>query len=371
MNGRPVTRLGGFIRDFVYDWKRHHIPPKQIAEANPLQFMLLDAAEQALREAGYHEREFDRAHTTTVVGTIFGGDFGNQLQLGLRLPELRKTLQEILIGFRMPAAQIDRAVAEFETLLLRLNPALVDETGSFTSSTLASRIAKTFNLMGGAMAVDAGETSSLAALSIACNLLQSHACSLAICAAAQRSMDRTIYECLALDRRLTGTTGLQPAGQNSDGFIPGEGVAVVLLKRLVEARADGDRILATIHGVQAASDPADLSRAVACAADRAWSAAGRERQEVSFTAAGCGVSRLDQAEQCGLSQAGVGSPIAPLPTNCLVKQIGYTRGAHGLVSLVKATLDFEQQASLWHAHHGNGHSRRNPLAAISNYATTG
>ncbi len=37
--------------DFVYDWRKHKVPPKQVAHANPLQFMLLEAAEQALNEA--------------------------------------------------------------------------------------------------------------------------------------------------------------------------------------------------------------------------------------------------------------------------------------------------------------------------------
>ena len=45
---RTPATLGGFITDFAYDWRRHKVPPKQVAEADPLQFMLLDAAEQAL-----------------------------------------------------------------------------------------------------------------------------------------------------------------------------------------------------------------------------------------------------------------------------------------------------------------------------------
>ena len=43
------TTLGGFITDFEYDWKRHRIPPKQIARADPLQFMILDAVDAAFR----------------------------------------------------------------------------------------------------------------------------------------------------------------------------------------------------------------------------------------------------------------------------------------------------------------------------------
>jgi Beta-ketoacyl synthase, N-terminal domain len=43
-----VPLQAGSIRGFEYDWRKHKVPPKQIAQANPLQFLLLDAAEQAL-----------------------------------------------------------------------------------------------------------------------------------------------------------------------------------------------------------------------------------------------------------------------------------------------------------------------------------
>ncbi len=81
--------MGGFVRGFEYDWRKHKVPPKQIAQANPLQFNLLEAGEQALREGKCYEREFDRTNTAVVVGSIFGGDFGNALFAGLRLPELK------------------------------------------------------------------------------------------------------------------------------------------------------------------------------------------------------------------------------------------------------------------------------------------
>ncbi len=46
---------GGFIEGYEYDWRKYKIPPKQVSQANPLQFMLLDASRQALEEAGYHQ----------------------------------------------------------------------------------------------------------------------------------------------------------------------------------------------------------------------------------------------------------------------------------------------------------------------------
>ncbi len=112
----PTTR-GGFIRDYVYDWQAHNIPPKQIANANPLQFMLLDAADQALSEAGYDQRPFDRRRTAVIVGTVFGGDFGSQLEVGLSCPELERSLATVLNALGISAVQSERITAELRDLV--------------------------------------------------------------------------------------------------------------------------------------------------------------------------------------------------------------------------------------------------------------
>ena len=93
---RTPTTLGGYITDFAYDWRRHKVPPKQVEEADPLQFMLLDAAEQALIDSGYDKKPFDRERVGVLVGTEFGSDFSTQLELGLKLPYLEKLFRELL-----------------------------------------------------------------------------------------------------------------------------------------------------------------------------------------------------------------------------------------------------------------------------------
>jgi len=112
-----TSDVGGFVRDFVYDWRRHKVPPKQIAAANPLQFMLLEAADAAIKDAGGPER-LDRMRTAVVVGTLFGGDFANQLQMGLRLPETRTYLEAALRRRGVATADIERIVEAYEKRLL-------------------------------------------------------------------------------------------------------------------------------------------------------------------------------------------------------------------------------------------------------------
>ncbi|NOX55089.1 MAG: polyketide synthase, partial [Planctomycetes bacterium] len=246
---RARTKLGGFITEYVYDWKKHKVPPKQVANANPLQFMLLDAADAALRDAGYDQRPFDRERTAVVVGTTFGGDFACHMQMGLRLPETVRLIRESLQNQGVEPDRIDRVAAEFEKELLKRMPALADETGSFTASTLASRLSKTFDLMGGAFTVDAADTSSMAALVAAMNLLRTGKCDTVLCASGQRSMDVTVYESFGLRGLLPDGPPRSAFDRQGHGAVPGEGVGVLVLKRLADAVREGDKIGAIIRGV--------------------------------------------------------------------------------------------------------------------------
>jgi acyl transferase domain-containing protein/acyl carrier protein len=240
----PACR-GGFITDFEYDWRRHRVPPKQVETADPLQFMLLDAADQALDDSGYCQgKTFDRRRTAVVVGTMFNGDFGRQLTVALHYPEFERELERELAARGARPEQTRKILQSARKKFHERWPMLSDDTGSYTASTLASRIARTLDLMGGAFAVDAGDGSSGAALEAAADMLRSRACDLALCAAGQRSMDITLYEELGL-RGLLG----------EDGLLPGEGAGVVVLKRLEDARRDGDRIRAIIGDIRPDSNP--------------------------------------------------------------------------------------------------------------------
>ncbi len=172
-NPRIEGMVGGFMHGFTYDWRKHKVPPKQVAEADPLQFMLLEAAEQALNDAGYDHKPLAKERCGVVVGTEVGGEFCDELEMGLRLPEMQQVIVELLRQRGVPADKIAKIKADFAATLLRKWPSLVDETGSFTSSTLASRVTKTLDLAGGAVAVDAGSISALSALAICYDMLLS------------------------------------------------------------------------------------------------------------------------------------------------------------------------------------------------------
>ncbi len=361
---RVPTRLGGFVTEYRYDWKRHKVPPRQIETADPLQFMVLDAVEQALADAGYGDRPFDRRRTAVVVGTIFGGDFVSQLSPVLHLPELERDLREVLKRHGADVAQTETVPVELSAALSRRRPMLRDETGSYSASTLASRVARTLDLMGGALAVDSGEASSMTALTAGIDMLRSGACDLVLCAGAQRAMDTSVYVWASMRGLLAPDAPLPAFGREAAGLVPGEGVAVVVLKRLTDARRDGDPIRAILRGVGVRTECGAPGAALRGAIEQALSDAGASAGEIAAVeAVGSGVRELDRAEAEALVETyGSESRVTPLLVASLATQIGHTFGASGMASLLKMVL------ALRHRQLPSGPMPETPLAVLAGKA---
>jgi len=293
---RTPHAQGGFIRDYLFDSQRYRIPPKQVQQANPLQMQLLDAVTQAIEEMDRGNWNVDRRKTGVVIGTIFSGDFGNQLQLGLRLPEIEQALQRELQRRGMTDVRILELLQQYRQFILKARPALLDETGSFTASTLASRIAKTFDLMGGACALDVDDASGSAALNMAVDQLRAGTWDMAVCGAADRAMDLNKFEQLDLTGKLLRSGRAEELPADCSRILPGEGVVVLLLERLSTAQQAGHPVFGIIEEIKTQWTPGQADPGTIMVSDR----------------------------------------------DCeLVRQIGYLTGAHSLVQLVKQTIQWE------------------------------
>jgi len=293
------TNSGGFIRNYNFDVQQFRIPPKQMQQSNPIQLMLLDAVTQAIGEADGGQWNFDRQRAGVVVGTIFGGDFGTQLQLGLRLPEISRELRAEMTAHGVPAARQAAILKEYRQRVLKARPALLDETGSFTASTLASRMAKTFDLMGGACAIDVDNASGVAALQMCADQLRLGKWDVALCGAAERCMDLTRFEQLSFTDELVQSGRAEDIPEDLRQVLPGEGVVVLILKRLSDALAQG----APLYGI---------------------------------------IEDITQANASPL-------PPGPRPRQDdagLVRQIGYLNGAQSLVRIVKQTVLWDSESKV-------------------------
>ncbi len=339
-NWRNPLKLASLITDFEYDWKKHKVPPKQVTNADPTQFMLLDAADQAFKHAGYDLKEMDRKRIGVIVGSIFGSEFADKLQMGLRLPEFRVQLFELLRQRGLSDEQIESLAKQYQDVLLKRMPALVDETGSFTASTLASRITKTFDLMGGAVAVDGGDASSFSALASCIDLLRVGDSDMMVCACGQREMTCAAYTTLdKKGERANHKPGL-PFDKNSEGAVPGEGVGVLLLKRLPDAQRDGDTIHGIIRGVGVSYNPS-LKSAVSQAINRGVEAAQINKDQVTIVEAlASGIGRKDQPEAEAIADAyQTGTRNQPVYIGAATAQFGHCGGASGVTSIFKSMAE--------------------------------
>lgn len=339
---RSPARRGGFVTDFEYDWRRHKVPPKQVAHADPLQLMILDATDAALADAGYDRKPYDRARVGVVVGTVFGSDFCEQLQMGFRLPDFCAELARVLRSRGIGDGDVAAIGEAYCETLLEHMPALLDETGGFTPSALASRITKTYDLMGGAATIDAGQASSLAAIYSAVDALLDGSCDMVVCAAGHRAMGLSIYEAMSLRGDLAGDDPRAPFDARAQGCLPGEGVGVVVLKRLADAQRDGDRIRAVIRGIGAGFAPS-RGDAVRQSIERAYQAAGETPERlVLLETSGTGRPELDDQEVAA-SAEGLSARVDrdPVLLGSVVAQIGHTQGASGMASLVVGMRSLE------------------------------
>lgn len=316
---------GHFLRGWQFDWRRHKIPPKQVEGSDPLQFMLLEAAAQALHHAGWPQEAPPLALRTAVyVGSVFGGDFTSRLNIGMRLPELEEDLRALLLAQgQTPAAVSDLVAAGRRTALQRFP--IDDQAGSFSSSTLASRIAKHFDLSGPCCALDAEEASGLVALASAMAALRANTCDVVLCCAGQRLMHHTRF---AHYERLG-----KLAQPDRGGFLLAEGAVALTLRRLSDAEREGQPILAVLHEAIGASSPDGPWPALREAVRRASERTPLRPRLVECFAQGVPGDEAAEREslRAGYSQQPGGA--APQLTSA-TPGLGMAQGASGLVGLV-------------------------------------
>lgn len=330
--------LGGFLEDYEYDWRKHRVPPKEIASANPLQFMILDAVDAALDDAGMTPDTYDRTKASVIVGSQFGSDFSTDLVMGVRVPEMQLALAKQLTSKGIPRAKVDQIVEQFGELILKLKPALLDETGSFTSSTLASRITKMFDLMGGALAIDTGDASTGTAIATAADILLSGEMDTVICAAGQRSMGLPVFEGISMCDALVHHSDRSAFSGNAPGVAPGEGVGVMILQRLSDAQKANRKIHAVIRGVGSGSG-AKPSEGLAAAVSRLSSQRLPKADIIQVASAG---SECDEETFESFAELCPATSTTPY-LHSVTPRTGHCGGGSGMIALLAAIEQMKQR----------------------------
>ena len=215
------------------------------------------------------------------------------------------------------------------------------------ASVAVGRIAFVLGLTGPAVALDLACASSLAALHQAIAGLQRGEADLALAGGAHAVLSAGVTRFMT-ELGLLSTSGRCSAfDAAADGFVRGEGCGMVVLKRLAEAEADGDRIRAVLRGsaLNQSGATAGLTVPNGPAQERviedALSRAGLEPSEVDYLEAhGAGSELGDPIEvQAAASVYGRGrDPDRPLLIGSVKPNIGHLEAAAGIASLIKVVL---------------------------------
>ncbi|MFI0902775.1 SDR family NAD(P)-dependent oxidoreductase [Streptomyces sioyaensis] len=322
---RTPSRWGGFLPPVPFDALAHGIPPASLTGIEPVQLLALDAAAKALADAGYAERDFNRART----GVVFGAEAGTELAgaYGLR------ALHPAYLGALPPA---------LDAALPRLTE---DSFPGVLANVIAGRIASRLDLGGANCTVDAACASSLAALDLACRQLRDHDSDMVLCGGADVHNGINDYLMFASVRALSPTGRCRPFDAAADGIALGEGVGCLVLRRLADAERDGDRIYAVVKAVGTSSDGRSLGLTAPRpegqrrALERAYRRAGISPAQVGLLEAhGTGTVVGDTTELAVLTELFDAAGAAPggCSLGSVKSQIGHTKCAAGLAGLIKA-----------------------------------
>jgi len=245
---------GGFINPVPFDALAYGISPNNIEATDTTQLLGMYVAQQALRDAGYETlpgkgdgKTFDRDRTCAILGVT--GTLELVIPLGARLghPLWRRALDEAGVPQDVANDVVARIADGYVPWQENSFPGLLGNVA-------AGRIANYFDLGGSNCVVDAACASSLSAIHMAAMELQTGKADMAITGGLDTFNDIFMYMCFSKTPALSPTGHSRPFSADGDGTILGEGLGVVVLKRLSDAQRDGDRVYAVIRGMGSSSD---------------------------------------------------------------------------------------------------------------------
>ncbi len=320
LNPQPIEpRWAGYLPGIdAFDAAFFGLSRREATHTDPQHRLLLQIAWEALEDAGLVRDQLRGSATGVFVGLIH-----NEYE---RLGHARANED---------AHRTDREI----DLYLAVGT---------SRSAAAGRLAHIFGFEGPSLVVDTDRSSSLVAVHLACQSLRRGECRQALVGAANLMLLPDLSAALSRAGMLSPDRTCWFGDARANGFVRSEGVGAVVLKRLSDARADGDRIYAVIRGSAVNSDAnrsGDLMApsvpAQVALISEALRDAGVDAAQVDYVEAhGTGTPVGDVVELSALGA--VLGPGRPADRPCLVASvktnIGHTEAAAGIAGLIKIAL---------------------------------
>ena len=303
--GRIRTQRGGFLKDlYRFDPREFGIMPNSVDGGETDQYLALRVARDALADAGYLRPDADHHATGIVLGHsayLHRGQvtvIQNNIVMDQTMDLLRAALPHMA----------DAALDEIrEILRKKLPPTTADNAPGLVPNMMTGRIANRLNLRGPNYVLDAACASSLLAVAAAADELRTGRSDMMLAGGVNATLPADVTTSFTQLGALSARGRVRPFEAGSDGTLLGEGLGVVVLKRLEDAIEDGDRVYAVLRGVGHSSDGkgagllAPSQEGETLAIRRAYELTGIDPATVDLVEAhGTGIPLGDQTEIASL-----------------------------------------------------------------------
>ena len=309
--GKTFVDRAGFIADvFDFSPSSFGIPEKEAADIDPQQRLLIQSSWNSIQNAGY---KIDAIKEKT--GVFFGLSY--------------------------------RDYYDFDIAPNGVNGYTASNPLGNCNAIAAGRVAYLLGLNGPAIQLDTICSSSLMTLHLACQSLLNEECDYALSGGVNCILSPHALVALAQMGALSKSAKCQAFSKHADGYIRGEGVGVLLLKRLEDAERDGDYIYGVVEGTATNHDgrsnglTAPNGKAQVRLIETCLKKAGLSAGNIGYIEAhGTGTYLGDPVELEALYQVfgNKKSKVEPLFVGSVKSNIGHLEPAAGVASLIKSLL---------------------------------
>ncbi|MCV3213045.1 acyltransferase domain-containing protein [Plectonema radiosum NIES-515] len=310
--GKISTRFGGFVNQVdKFDPFFFNISPREAISLDPQHRLLLEVSWEALEHAALEQRKLPKK-TGVFVG-ISDHDY-----------------------FHLILRQGEKSIDNYLAL-------------GNDFSTASGRLSNFLDVIGPTLSVDTACSSSLVTIHLACRSLRNKECDLALAGGVNLILTPTVSINLSKGRMLAPDGRCKAFAASANGYVRSEGCGFVVMKRLCDAEANGDNILALIRGSATNHDGRTSSLTVPngpsqqAVIRQALAESEVKPEEISYVEAHGTGTQLGDPIEMGSLGAVFSQRERPLFVGSVKTNIGHLESAAGIAGLIKVVLSLHHK----------------------------
>ena len=342
---KTYCKRGGFLPEIDFNPMEFGLPPNILEVTDASQLLGLVAARDAFEDAGYgkNSSKFTKA-LKEKTGVLLGVGGGQKLITPLIARLQYPIWERALRASGVAEEDIPKIVEKMKSAYVSWNE---NAFPGLLGNVISGRITNRFDLGGINSVVDAACAASLSAIKMALSELVEGRCDMMLTGGVDTDNSPFMYMSFSKTPAFSKSGNISPFSDDADGMLIGEGIGMLVLKRLEDAERDNDRIYAVIKGVGTSSDGrfksvyAPRPSGQALAMKRAYEDAGYGADTVGLLEAhGTGTGAGDPTEFTSMQMVfGADNPKKQhIALGSVKSQIGHTKSAAGAAGIIKTVL---------------------------------